>query len=804
MDLVAKLEILADAAKYDVACTSSGIDRDAQKGKLGNTLAAGCCHSFAADGRCITLLKVLMTNVCVYDCAYCVNRASNEVPRAAFKPRELADLTIAFYRRNYIEGLFLSSGVIRNPDYTTELMIQTLSILREEHGFRGYIHAKAVPGTSPELVQQLGHLADRMSVNMELPSQKSLQLLAPQKDKQRIIAPMRQIRDNIAVDKDTRALVRKQTTYMRQIRPKKKERAFVPAGQSTQMIVGASPESDFQILNLSAALYRTLSLKRVFFSAYTPVNDDKRLPGTDAVQLNREHRLYQADWLLRFYRFDVTEIIDEDNPFLDPDLDPKANWAINHLDFFPVEVNTAPLEALLRVPGIGVRGANLIVRARRTTCLREPELRKLGIAYKRARFFITCSGSYSGRGVDFSREGAARAACRAHQGRQPRAARRQDHTGSDEPVRERRDAREGPHRGRVGRTRAGKRRCDRSGVLQRCGALLERGVVVRPRRERRRDVRLAASPRNAGSRVRMSRKPAENQPLFPEEPRAEVAYCHDGSLEGLLSAVFEAYARREDPQDIARADVLQPRLGQTVRVIETNEEHAVRVRRGIRRACGDAAYDAVKHASLSDHPDAGTIVYRFIRYAMAQNRPHDCSGCKRRGSCGGACGKFACTGKARRSVLGDLAHPAVEPLHRLARSVMNERHRMLQFLRFEHLENGVWFARCNPAASVIPLLMDWFSGRFNTQPFIIFDEAHNIAGVYEGRDWYLVQTENVDLPDRASEERLMQQAWKRFYDTVAVEARYNLELRRQFMPKRFWKNITEMQEDLPGKEISTR
>ena len=405
MELIDKLEILADAAKYDVACTSSGIDRDAQKGKLGNTLAAGCCHSFAADGRCITLLKVLMTNVCVYDCAYCVNRASNEVPRAAFKPRELADLTIAFYRRNYIEGLFLSSGVIRNPDYTTELMIQTLSILREEHGFRGYIHAKAVPGTSPELVQQLGHLADRMSVNMELPSQKSLQLLAPQKDKQRIIAPMRQIRDNIAVDKDTRALVRKQTTYMRQIRPKKKERAFVPAGQSTQMIVGASPESDFQILNLSAALYRTLSLKRVFFSAYTPVNDDKRLPGTDAVQLNREHRLYQADWLLRFYRFDVTEIIDEDNPFLDPDLDPKANWAINHLDFFPVEVNTAPLEALLRVPGIGVRGANLIVRARRTTCLREPELRKLGIAYKRARFFITCSGSYSGRGVDFSREG---------------------------------------------------------------------------------------------------------------------------------------------------------------------------------------------------------------------------------------------------------------------------------------------------------------------------------------------------------------------------------------------------------------
>lgn len=405
MDVADKLEILADAAKYDVACTSSGIDRDAQKGKMGNTLAAGICHSFSADGRCITLLKVLMTNVCVYDCAYCVNRASNEVLRTAFKPRELADLTIAFYRRNYTEGLFLSSGVIRCPDYTTELMIQTLSILRYEYGFRGYIHAKAVPGTSPELINKLGHLADRMSVNMELPSQRSLALLAPDKSKQHILSPMRQICDNIAEDKDTRALMRRETTYMTQVAPKKKERAFVPAGQSTQMIIGATPESDFQILNLSAALYRTLSLKRVFFSAYLPVNTDARLPVSDAVQLNREHRLYQADWLLRFYKFDVSEIIDEANPFLDPDLDPKANWALNHLDFFPVEVNTAPEEALIRVPGIGVRGAKLIMKARRTATLGEQELRKLGVAYKRARFFITCSGRYGGKGVDFSRDG---------------------------------------------------------------------------------------------------------------------------------------------------------------------------------------------------------------------------------------------------------------------------------------------------------------------------------------------------------------------------------------------------------------
>ena len=406
MDVLTKLEILADAAKYDVACTSSGVDRDAQRGSLGNTLMAGCCHSFSADGRCITLLKVLMTNVCVYDCAYCVNRASNETRRAAFKPRELADLTIAFYRRNYIEGLFLSSGVACNPDHTTELMIETLAILRDEYGFRGYIHAKAVPGTSPELVERLGRLADRLSVNMELPSQESLSLLAPQKSKQQIIAPMKQISEGIAQDKEQRALAKRSTMYLQQKRSTKRERAFVPAGQSTQMIIGATPESDYQILTLTSALYSTLSLKRVFFSAYLPVNDDARLPKDEDIgaRLDREHRLYQADWLLRFYRFDVDEIIDPDHPFLDTEVDPKTNWALNHPEFFPVEVNKAPYEQLLRVPGIGVKGAHAIVRARRTAVLREPELRKLGIAYKRARFFITCNGAYAGQGVDGSRE----------------------------------------------------------------------------------------------------------------------------------------------------------------------------------------------------------------------------------------------------------------------------------------------------------------------------------------------------------------------------------------------------------------
>lgn len=306
MDVQEKLEILADAAKYDVACTSSGLQRGSKAGYVGNALGAGCCHSFTPDGRCISLLKVLMTNVCVYDCAYCVNRCSNEVPRAAFTPEELADLTMAFYRRNYIEGLFLSSGVIGSPDHTTELMIRTLQLLREHHRFRGYIHAKAVPGTSPELIDRLGHLADRMSVNLELPSQTSLSLLCPQKTKQRIIAPMRQIRDNMAQDRESRGISRRSTTYLPSTRPKERGRAFVPAGQSTQMIIGATPETDFQILNLSQALYKTLQLKRVFFSAYLPVSSDERLPQNVGVQLNREHRLYQADWLLRYYKFDVS------------------------------------------------------------------------------------------------------------------------------------------------------------------------------------------------------------------------------------------------------------------------------------------------------------------------------------------------------------------------------------------------------------------------------------------------------------------------------------------------------------------
>ena len=380
MDIYEKLTILADAAKYDVACTSSGADRRGKRGQLGNAASIGCCHSFAADGRCISLLKVLMSNVCVYDCKYCINRRSNDVPRAIFTPRELADLTMAFYRRNYIEGLFLSSAVVKSPDHTCELMLRTLRILREEYGFRGYIHAKAIPGADPILIRQIGMMADRMSVNIELPSEQSLQKLAPDKQRSAILLPMSQIRDGIVQSKHE--LVRYKHT------PK-----FSPAGQSTQMIIGATPESDYQILRLTSALYQKYSLKRVFFSAYVPVVQHSDLPAVDTKPpLLREHRLYQADWLLRFYGFSAEEILDEHNPYFDPYLDPKCNWALRHIDQFPVEVNRASYEMLLRVPGIGVNGARKIVTARRAGQLDFEDLKKMRIVLKRAQYFLTCKG----------------------------------------------------------------------------------------------------------------------------------------------------------------------------------------------------------------------------------------------------------------------------------------------------------------------------------------------------------------------------------------------------------------------------
>ena len=393
MDTMEKLTILADAAKYDAACTSSGLDRQAKRGRMGSTTMAGCCHTFSADGRCVTLLKVLLTNVCAYDCQYCVNRRSNDLPRAMFEPRELADLTIQFYRRNYIEGLFLSSAVVVSPDDTTERMIEVLRILREEYHFWGYIHAKAIPGADPRLNWRLGTLADRMSVNIELPSERSLALLCPDKKKENILLPMKQIRDGIHTSKQEVAKYRHAPR-------------FAPAGQSTQMIIGATPETDKHILTLTQALYDRYKLKRVFYSAYIPVSDSSLLPAPQGFQppLLREHRLYQADWLLRYYGFRAEEILDDDQPDFDPRVDPKCSWALRHLDQFPVEAGTADYEMLLRVPGIGVKSARRILIARRAGTLSFDTLKKVGVVLKRAQYFLTCGGRLR-EGLRFREDG---------------------------------------------------------------------------------------------------------------------------------------------------------------------------------------------------------------------------------------------------------------------------------------------------------------------------------------------------------------------------------------------------------------
>ena len=378
--VIQKLKILTESAKYDVSCASSGtVRRNSRKDGLGNTVGGwGICHSFSEDGRCISLLKIMLTNYCIYDCAYCINRVSNDIPRATLSVSELVDLTIEFYRRNYIEGLFLSSGVVRNPDYTMERLVRVAKDLREVHRFNGYIHLKSIPGASEELVRQAGRYADRLSVNLEIPTEKNLKLLAPEKDHQSVYKPMLYIQQG--------ALESAEERNKHRHAPR-----FAPAGQSTQMIVGATSETDRDILNVSSALYQRPTMKRVYYSGYISVNTyDKRLPALKQPPLVRENRLYQADWLLRFYQFRVDELVDDASPDLDLEVDPKLAWALRHPEFFPVNILTADYEALLRVPGIGVRSARLIVLSRRFSRIGLYDLKRMGAVVKKARYFITC------------------------------------------------------------------------------------------------------------------------------------------------------------------------------------------------------------------------------------------------------------------------------------------------------------------------------------------------------------------------------------------------------------------------------
>ncbi len=380
MNILDKLTILSDAAKYDVACTSSGVDRKGTGKGMGNSVAPGICHSFSADGRCISLLKILFTNECIFNCAYCLNNCGTDVVRAAFTPEEICTLTMEFYRRNYIEGLFLSSGIMISPNYTMDLIYQTIYQLRNIHHFRGYIHVKSIPGADPLLIEKTGFLVDRMSINLELPTAEGLRRLAPCKSRNTILKPMRQIQNRITDNKQELMIYRETPP-------------FVPAGQSTQMIIGATPENDFQIMSVAEGLYQKFQLKRVFYSAFVNVNGNSMLPALPGgPPLLREHRLYQADWLLRYYHFQVSELLSEDRPDFNIFLDPKCDWALRHLEYFPVEINQASYQTLLRVPGIGYKSAERIVKARKRNQLSFDDLKKIGVVLKRALYFITCSG----------------------------------------------------------------------------------------------------------------------------------------------------------------------------------------------------------------------------------------------------------------------------------------------------------------------------------------------------------------------------------------------------------------------------
>ncbi len=394
-NIFGKLKILADAAKYDVSCVSSGVDRKNNKvGSIGNASAAGICHTWSSDGRCISLLKILLTNDCIYDCTYCVNRVTNNVDRATFTPEEVAELTIEFYRRNYIEGLFLSSAVNVSPNYTMENIYRTLLILRNQYNFGGYVHVKVIPGADPEIIKKAGFLADRMSVNIELPSRESLKLLAPQKKAEKLLLPMNQIRTETQINQEER----------KKFKSVKNVNSFVPGGQSTQLIIGATNDSDSTILTLSQSLYDKMSMKRVFFSAYMPVISSPNLPAISTVPpLKREHRLYQADWLMRFYQFKSEELFTETQKNLDLEFDPKLTWAFRNINKFPIEINKASYEDLLRIPGFGVLTVQRIIKERKAALLSYDSLKKMRTALNRAKYFITVNGRYYG-GVEIEPE----------------------------------------------------------------------------------------------------------------------------------------------------------------------------------------------------------------------------------------------------------------------------------------------------------------------------------------------------------------------------------------------------------------
>ena len=648
MQIDEKLSILAGAAKYDVSCASSGSRRRNTGGGLGNTTPAGVCHTYTEDGRCVSLLKLLFTNFCIFDCAYCINRHSNDIPRATFTPSEIVSLTIDFYRRNYIEGLFLSSGVIVSPDDTMERLIRTVKDLRQA-GFNGYVHLKCVPHTSRRLVQAAGRYADRLSVNIELPTEESLKQLTKDKTYASVLTPMGIIRDGIAETREDRKRLRHVP-------------AFAPAGQSTQLIVGASPESDFTILHLSDRLYRQQTLKRVYYSAYVPVGNiaSRPSPDADAPPLKRENRLYQADWLIRLYGFAIDEVITEKAPNLDLTMDPKQAFALRHPTLFPVDVNTADREMILRVPGIGIRSANRIVSLRRRGRIRFEHLKQMGVVVSRALPFIRCDG-------------------------------------------------------------------------------------------------LPATGWRVPATAQENSQPCGLTPLV---------FVTDGSFDGLLTAIFEAYAGHPAPDEIHCATRIQQGLFDRRLSIVTEKTKAIRVWQGMKAHLGTKSRQLVADAFLSGEQNVETILYHWLLERIPGR-----------------------DGRKKKAQLGLKIR-----IDQLARKVRQEAHRLKGFIRFEQTADNTYFARVAPRYDVLPLIRHHFESRFADQRWIIYDTLRRYGLFFDGKIARAVPMESA-LPTATisgdASEAFCQQLWQRYYQTVNISARNNPRLHRRLLPRRYWNFLTE-------------
>ena len=654
-----KLAILADAAKYDVSCASSGSRRN-NAGGLGNAAPSGICHTYTEDGRCVSLLKILYTNTCIYDCAYCVNRCSNDIPRAAFTVNEIVSLTIDFYRRNYIEGLFLSSGIMRSPDDTMQRLIRTVQMLRKQ-GFSGYVHLKCVPHASRSLIRRAGRFADRLSVNIELPSEKSLKLLTRDKTYASVFGPMGVIRETIAETREHRRRFR----HVPQ---------FASAGQSTQLIVGASPESDYEILDLANRLYHQQALKRVYYSAYVPVGDPKTpLQKIAEPPLQRENRLYQADWLIRLYGFSIDDVISSKTPYLDLNIDPKQAFALMNPSLFPIDINTADREMILRVPGIGLKSANRIVGLRRRGRLRFEHLKQLGVVISRAEPYILCDGLPT---TQWSR------------------------------------------------------------------------AISLPRSSAAKRYRKASA-----ASVRSTR----------------LIFVTDGTFEGLLTAIFDAYAGKSPPDAVESSDRDQLGLFERRITIVTDFDKSDRVWKGLGKHLGSKRRQMLFEAYLSGCSGVETMILRCVWDTIPD-------------------GSRYMTKTHLTSFI---------QIENLSHKVRREAHRMKGFIRFQQTGKDQYFALIAPQYDILSLIRRHFELRFADQRWIIYDKLRNYGLCYDRHRIQELRLNAADLKAFGNQdivnEQFCQTLWKRYYDAVNIRHRNNPRLHVRQLPRRFWQYLPEKQ-----------